>query len=286
MGKGITNPPADAGLCRLAFASFVEHPVFEILAVFVIFLNTLAMGYTGPSPDVGSFSDNLSFVVNVTCCILFTVELVLKFAAYGLWHSNGGLLKSSWCILDVVVIASTWVDLGFFLTTGQGLTSVQFMRFLRVLRPLRSLHYFRNAQMLIDTMILALPEFISIISITFCFVTVCAVLILNLIGLDGLAKNRCFVSIADSKFGTDHMALVRPQQFCNAGGVSGCPAGSACRHWPFAFSVNGILNDGSYVETLFMVLAMIYNQGLLLSGTSMTQSYVADICKAPASLAN
>jgi voltage-gated cation channel len=140
MGKGITNPPPGAGLCRMAFVSFVEHPVFETLAVSIIFLNSLAMGFTGPSPLPGSFSDNLSFVVNVTCCILFTVELVLKYAAYGLWHSHGGLLKSSWCILDIIVIGSTWVDLGFFLSTGEGLASVQFMRFLRVLRPLRSVH--------------------------------------------------------------------------------------------------------------------------------------------------
>jgi hypothetical protein len=276
MGKGITNPPADAGLCRLAFVSFVEHPVFEMLAVFVIFLNSLAMGYTGPAPDAGSFADNVSFVVNVTCCILFTVELVLKYAAYGLWHSNGGLLKSSWCILDIVVIASTWVDLGFFLTTGDGLSSVQFMRFLRVLRPLRSLHYFSNAQMLIDTMVSSLAEFMSIVSITFCFVTVCAVLILNLIGLDGLAKNRCFASVTDPNFGANYMALVRPQHFCDRDVPSGCPAGSVCKRWPFAFSVNGILNDGSYLQTLFTVLSMIYNQGLLLSGTSMAQSYVAN----------
>jgi hypothetical protein len=272
MGKGVTNPPADAGLCRLAFVSFVENPVFEMAAVFVIFLNSVAMGYTGPSPDRGSFSDNLNFVVNVTCCILFTIELVLKFAAYGLWHGNGGLLKSSWCILDIVVIGSTWVDLGFFLSTGDGLSSVQFMRFLRVLRPLRSLHYFSNAQMLVDTLISALPEFTSIVCITFSFVTVCAVLILNLIGLDGRARNRCFAPVADPVFGANYMALVSPQQFCNRDGPSGCAAGAVCKRWPYAFSINGILDDGSYVDTLFVTLSMIYSQGLLLVGTSMVQS--------------
>jgi hypothetical protein len=275
MGRGITQPPADAGLCRLAFVSFVEHPLFEILAVLVILLNSLAMGYTGPSPDPGSFADNLNFVVNVTCCILFTIELLLKYAAYGLWHRDGGLLKSSWCLLDIVVISSTWVDLGFFLSTGDGLDSVQFMRFLRVLRPLRSLHYFGNAQMLVDTMIMALPEFTSIVCITICFVTVCAVLILNLIGLNGLARNRCFVPVNDPKYGASYLALVTPQQFCNADGASGCPSGALCRRWPHAFSINGILNDGSYVETLFVILSMVYNQGLLLTGTSMTQSYAA-----------
>jgi hypothetical protein len=275
MGRGVTSPPADAGLCRLAFVSFVENPVFEMTAVLVIFLNSVAMGYTGPSPDPGSFSDNLSFAVNVTCCILFTIELVLKYAAYGLWHRDGGLLKSSWCILDIVVIGSTWVDLGFFLSTGVGLSSVQFMRFLRVLRPLRSLHYFSNAQMLVDTMISALPEFTSIVCITFCFVTVCAVLILNLIGLDGLARSRCFAPVTDPSRGANYMALVTPQQFCNRDGGSGCAAGAVCKRWPVAFSVNGILNDGSYIDTLFMTLSMIYSQGLLLVGTSMAQSYVS-----------
>jgi hypothetical protein len=274
MGKGVTKPPADAGLCRLAFVSLVEHPVFEIGAVSVIFINSLAMGYAGPSPEPASFSDTLSFSVNVTCCILFTVELLLKYAAYGLWHKDGGLLKSSWCLLDIVVVGSTWVDLGVFLTMGEGLSAVQFMRFLRVLRPLRSLHYFSNAQMLIDTLISAIPEFASIVCITFCFVTVCALLILNLIGLRGVARNRCFLPspAPDPAVGTGYLTLLRPQQFCNPDDTSSCPAGAVCRLWPYAFSVNGILDDSSYLDTMFIVLSMIYSQGLLLSGTSLTQS--------------
>jgi hypothetical protein len=103
---------------------------------------------------------------------------------------------------------------------------------------------------------------------------VCAVLILNLIGLDGRARNRCFLPVTDPTFGPNYMALVTPQQFCNRDGPSGCPSGAVCKRWPYAFSINGILNDGSYVDTLFVTLSMIYSQGLLLVGTSMTESYV------------
>ena len=272
MGKGVTKPPADAGLCRLAFVAFVENPVFESLAVAVIFINSLAMGYSGPAPEPGSVADTLSFVVNVTCCILFTIELLLKFAAYGLWHKDGGLLKSSWCILDIVVIGSTWVDLGVFLSDGNGLNGLQLMRFLRVLRPLRSLHYFGNAQMLIDTFILALPEFASIVCIALCFITVAALLILNLMGLSGAARHRCFTPVTDPVFGPNYMALLRPQLHCNPETLTGCPSGSVCKLWPYAFSVNGVLDDSSFVDTFFVVISLIYNQGLLLSGTGMAQS--------------
>lgn len=116
--------------------NIVEWKPFEWLILITICLNCVALGAQTPFPAHDTNSTNqLLEKIEYLFLALFTVECILKIIAFGFFFHPEAYLRSSWNLLDfvIVVIGLMNLILSFILPTF----NVKALRAFRVLRPLR-----------------------------------------------------------------------------------------------------------------------------------------------------
>ncbi|KAK6201361.1 Ion transport protein-domain-containing protein [Scheffersomyces amazonensis] len=80
---------------------------------------------------------NWSFWLEVAFNVLFTMEFLIKVLADGLIFTPNGYMRSSWNLIDMLVLLSLWIELIAFLKDDGNLA--RFVRGLKALRALRLL---------------------------------------------------------------------------------------------------------------------------------------------------
>ena len=72
------------------------------------------------------------------------MEMILKIIGFGFMFGKDAYLKSSWNILDFIIVITSW------LPTGEGSNeTLQSMRSLRVLRPLKTVSKSRKLKVIL-----------------------------------------------------------------------------------------------------------------------------------------
>ena len=87
-------------------------------------------------------------------------EMVAKIVAYGFVGHTHAYLRDSWCCLDFIVVVMAWVP-----TIIPGAGNFTGLRAVRALRPLRTLQYVPGMPVLVSTMLQAVGQLGSVISI-------------------------------------------------------------------------------------------------------------------------
>ena len=116
--------------------SIVEWKPFEWLILITICLNCVALGAQTPYPAHDTNKLNMFLeIVEYFFLALFTVECIFKIIAYGLFFHPEAYLRSSWNLLDFVIVIIGIMNciVSFILPTF----NVKALRAFRVLRPLR-----------------------------------------------------------------------------------------------------------------------------------------------------
>ena len=97
------------GLC----IQLVEWPWFDPLILLTILANCLTMASVSPLDPPGTpkaaFIDTCEWVF----LAIFTVELLAKVLAYGLYSHKHAYLRDAWCQLDFVVVSLAWLPILF-----------------------------------------------------------------------------------------------------------------------------------------------------------------------------
>lgn len=116
--------------------NIVEWKPFEWLILITICLNCVALGAQTPFPahDTNSMNQFLEKIEYIFLA-LFTIECILKIIAFGFFFHPEAYLRSSWNLLDFVIVVIGLMNLivSFILPTF----NVKALRAFRVLRPLR-----------------------------------------------------------------------------------------------------------------------------------------------------
>ncbi len=129
---------------------------------------------------------------------VFTIEMLIKMLASGVYFENGAYLKDGWNVMDFVVVVVSLVSL----LPGVG-NNASALRVVRVLRPLRTLSVLPGMRTLIGTVIRAIPMIGNVMLFCVFFFTVFGILGLQL--FMGAFRNKCFT--ASSAVGCDaHVA--------------------------------------------------------------------------------
>ena len=143
----------EGGHLRLLVLRVVTHPLFEVLILLAIGVSSCMLAAeTHTFPREGTETFEAFFIVDVLFTMLFTAEMAAKVYAFGLYGNSGAYLKSSFNILDVLVVFSSLLTL----VLGGGGASKS-VRLLRALRPLRSIHKLPALKVVINAVIDCLP---------------------------------------------------------------------------------------------------------------------------------
>lgn len=98
--------------------------------------------------------------------------MILRIISLGFILHPTAYLRTSWNILDFVVVGSIWITwiVAAFDPEMAEATNISYIRTARALRPLRSLRFFTGIKMIMTSLFSAIPMVTSVIVLTaFCF---------------------------------------------------------------------------------------------------------------------
>jgi len=136
---------------RFAVGNTVLHPIFEGFITFLI-----AVACVGLALDSAEASPELVaalWVLNIVLTVLFTLEMVLKMFAFGVWKGPGTYMRDPWNLLDLFIVLISLLDI--FLEGT--LRFIKVLRFLRALRPLRAVKRLHGLRVVINAVAKAFP---------------------------------------------------------------------------------------------------------------------------------
>eukprot|EP00397_Hematodinium_sp_SG-2012_P000464 GEMP01000464.1.p1 GENE.GEMP01000464.1~~GEMP01000464.1.p1 ORF type:complete len:1850 (+),score=300.04 GEMP01000464.1:241-5790(+) len=134
------------------------YPAFDQFILISICLSSILMAFQTPLDEPNTTTANVFYYVNITFSIIFTIEMVLKMIAFGIFFQvnpdRPAYMLVSWNLLDFVVVSVSWIDI----LGPSNLASLKTLRILRALRPLRLISRNKNLKLVVDTLFKAVPE--------------------------------------------------------------------------------------------------------------------------------
>ena len=266
---------------RRTAIKLVEHPSFDTCILLVIIANCATMAWQSPLDPSGTRKEAILDACEWAFLIIFTAEVIVKIAAFGLVVHKASYLRDPWCQLDFTVVSLAWLPILF-----PSLGNYSVLRALRALRPLRALKRLPDMPMLIEWVLSVLPKMGNVLML-FGFVF----LVFGIVGMElfkGTLHYRCAL---DGLTGTrDHagephgpaalLERLEPQAAvdtgiaCNAAAMAGgsaaaggleegsglCPVGSTCEYFE-ANPLHGISSfDSIGLVSIAFVQAITFDE--------------------------
>lgn len=170
---------------RIMFLWISRQPLFDAIIMIAILVSCFLLIIERPYPDLVNYpgeEDVLMPVVpippstmdlvNTICTFLFSVEFLCRVLAQGLIFTKNAYLKSSWNIVDTVVLVFSWIE---EVVDGQ---NYKVLRMGRVLKPLRLIKRNQNMRVIVDALVGTLQP-IAYVSLFLIF----TIIIFSLIGV-------------------------------------------------------------------------------------------------------
>ena len=170
---------------RVAILKLVLHRDFEMLVLVLIVGSSACLALDHPLDDPDSFKAQVLYVLDILFTSLFTVELVLKCVAFGVFATGSrnphAYLRSGWNLLDLFVVMISWASLflSFANITSGGLRA---LRALRALRPLRLVNRIEGMKTVVKAMFSALPAVLNVSVVSLLFMLIFSILGVQLFG--------------------------------------------------------------------------------------------------------
>lgn len=120
---------------RRRCSAVVTNPGFDRFTLVLIGISSVALALDNPLRDPDSGVSAVLDYAEVVLTVLFSLEMAFKVLAYGFVCMPGAYLRSSWNILDFLVVVVSVVQLTA--DDAGGLGGLRSLRALRALRPLR-----------------------------------------------------------------------------------------------------------------------------------------------------
>ncbi|XP_067934639.1 muscle calcium channel subunit alpha-1-like isoform X2 [Watersipora subatra] len=95
---------------------------------------------------------------------VFTIEILIKIIAYGVFLHKGAFCRSAFNLLDLLVVL---VSLVSFVITSKAISVVKILRVLRVLRPLRAINRAKGLKHVVQCVIVAIKTMWNILLVSF-----------------------------------------------------------------------------------------------------------------------
>lgn len=191
------------GLAR----TIVTYKHFDNCLLVLIIANTIILITQDYRQGRGGWAERLQNKTEYVFVICFSMEMVLKMAAYGICFPEDSYFRDSWNWLDFIVVVT---GLESFTSDDGNLT---FLRASRVLRPLRTLEKLPMMRTLVRSVFLSISRLVNVAAMSLFLLVLFSILGLNLWG--GLMHRRCRLTPAPLQFVAHKKDCVPPgHTFC------------------------------------------------------------------------
>ncbi|KAJ8283882.1 hypothetical protein COCON_G00027320 [Conger conger] len=164
---------------RVTCSKIIKHKMFDHIVLSIIFLNCITIAMERPRIDPTSAERIFLRVSNYIFTSIFVAEMTVKVAALGFCLGQNAYLKSSWNMLDGMLVMISVIDILVSMISDSGTTILGMLRVLRLLRTLRPLRVISRApglKLVVETLMSSLKPIGNIVVICCAFFIIFGIL--------------------------------------------------------------------------------------------------------------
>ncbi|KAM4609952.1 dihydropyridine-sensitive L-type skeletal muscle calcium channel subunit alpha-1-like [Polymixia lowei] len=135
---------------------------FTNLILLFILLSSISLAAEDPI-DPKSYRNKILAYADIVFTTVFTIEIVLKMTVYGAFMHEGSFCRSSFNILDLIVVGVSLLSMGM---ESSAISVVKILRVLRVLRPLRAINRAKGLKHVVQCVFVAIKTIGNIVLVT------------------------------------------------------------------------------------------------------------------------
>ncbi|NXP69060.1 CAC1G protein, partial [Chloropsis cyanopogon] len=164
---------------RLMCNKIITHKMFDHVVLVIIFLNCITIAMERPKIEPHSAERIFLTLSNYIFTVIFLTEMTVKVVALGLCFGEKAYLKSSWNVLDGVLVLISVIDILVSMVSDSStkiLGMLRVLRLLRTLRPLRVISRAQGLKLVVETLMSSLKPIGNIVVICCAFFIIFGIL--------------------------------------------------------------------------------------------------------------
>ncbi|XP_068160962.1 voltage-dependent T-type calcium channel subunit alpha-1G isoform X3 [Antennarius striatus] len=164
---------------RVLCNNIITHKMFDHIVLVIIFLNCITIAMERPRIDPTSAERIFLTLSNYIFTAIFVAEMLIKIVALGWCFGEKAYLRSSWNILDGMLVMISVIDILVSLISNSGtkiLGMLRVLRLLRTLRPLRVISRAPGLKLVVETLMSSLKPIGNIVVICCAFFIIFGIL--------------------------------------------------------------------------------------------------------------
>ncbi|KAM4663220.1 voltage-dependent T-type calcium channel subunit alpha-1G [Discoglossus pictus] len=164
---------------RLMCNKIIAHRMFDHVVLVIIFLNCITIAMERPKIEPHSAERIFLTSSNYIFTLIFLAEMTIKVVALSLCFGPKAYLRSSWNILDGILVLISVIDILVSLVSDSGtkiLGMLRVLRLLRTLRPLRVISRAQGLKLVVETLMSSLKPIGNIVVICCAFFIIFGIL--------------------------------------------------------------------------------------------------------------
>ncbi|XP_065805349.1 voltage-dependent T-type calcium channel subunit alpha-1G isoform X6 [Labrus bergylta] len=164
---------------RIVCNKIINHKMFDHIVLIIIFLNCITIAMERPHIESGSAERIFLTLSNYIFTAIFVAEMTIKIIALGWCFGDKSYLRSSWNILDGMLVMISVIDILVSLISNSGtkiLGMLRVLRLLRTLRPLRVISRAPGLKLVVETLMSSLKPIGNIVVICCAFFIIFGIL--------------------------------------------------------------------------------------------------------------
>lgn len=179
------------------YLRIIKHPIFDNISLLIILVNTLFILISDPTDQ-----NSLANTTDQYFLYLFSIEMFLKFLAFGLIIPPNSYFRDYWNILDFMVVVVGWISYVIENSFGgQKISGLAGLRAFRILRPLKTIKSIKGLRRIIGTLLESMLALGDIVIVLFFFFLIFAIAGLQM--WSGLFLRRCHSSLYGYRLSLD-----------------------------------------------------------------------------------
>ncbi|XP_054277860.1 sodium channel protein 60E-like [Macrosteles quadrilineatus] len=148
---------------RTSVLQVVDTPAFEWVILVLIFASSITLCFEDIYLDRNVFLKTILYWTNFGFCLLFIVEMVLKWIALGFYR----YFTSFWTALDFIIVFVSIFSL--LIEENENLKVLRSLRTLRALRPLRAISRWQGMRIVVNALMYAIPSIFNVLLVCLVF---------------------------------------------------------------------------------------------------------------------
>ncbi|XP_076726763.1 voltage-dependent T-type calcium channel subunit alpha-1G isoform X27 [Callospermophilus lateralis] len=164
---------------RLLCHRIITHKMFDHVVLVIIFLNCITIAMERPKIDPHSAERIFLTLSNYIFTAVFLAEMTVKVVALGWCFGEQAYLRSSWNVLDGLLVLISVIDILVSMVSDSGtkiLGMLRVLRLLRTLRPLRVISRAQGLKLVVETLMSSLKPIGNIVVICCAFFIIFGIL--------------------------------------------------------------------------------------------------------------